>query len=66
MINLLVTCRLCKKEYEIPVTEEGYQKYLEGAKIQLAFPHLNLDQRELIISQTCPDCWKRLFGSDDE
>ena len=35
----------------------------EGALIQQVMPYLNEDERELVISATCPNCWERLLGS---
>lgn len=60
--DFIVTCRMCKIDTVIPVTVEQLIKYQEGMKVQVAFPNLNADQRELIISCTCPNCWKKLFG----
>lgn len=60
--RVVVKCRMCKVDHIIPVTEEQLIKYQQGAKIQVAFPNLNADQRELIISRTCPSCWNKLFG----
>ena len=37
-----------------------------GKPVQDAFPNLDADQRELLISGTHAHCWERLFGGDDE
>ena len=36
-----------------------------GELIQEALPELSADQRELLISGTCPKCWDELFPPDE-
>lgn len=62
-----VTCRHCEKVRTIPnVSVEGLEKWANGENIQDALPDLNEDQRELLISQTCPECWEKMWeGKDD-
>tara|TARA_E500000178_G_C16353467_1_gene458536 strand:+ start:266 stop:415 length:150 start_codon:yes stop_codon:yes gene_type:complete len=33
--------------------------------IQDIFSYLSSAERELIISQTCDDCWKSMYGEDE-
>jgi len=63
---VVVTCRLCSKVYEISLDFKGFTAWREGELIQDALPELSLGQRELLISRTCDECWKRLFSSDEE
>ncbi|PHE64344.1 hypothetical protein COF68_05750 [Bacillus toyonensis] len=63
-VTLLATCGFCKKDKELEVTAEGYKKYEKGAKIIEAFPELSAADRELLISQTCGDCWDKMFGKN--
>lgn len=65
-LTLEVKCNLCRTELEIPVTEKDWKKYQEGELIQRCFPYLTPEQRELIISGTCPDCFNKLFGKEEE
>lgn len=62
MITLSVKCYICGKEQLIEVSKEGYEKWKAGALIQEALPSLSPDKRELLISNTCPACWDKLFG----
>lgn len=62
MINLQVECRMCNSEHVITVSKEAYEKHKNGAHVQDAFPTLNANQRELLISGTCPTCWDKIFG----
>jgi hypothetical protein len=43
----------------------GLKSYKEGALMQNAFPFLNADEREFLISGTTPDEWDRMFGSEE-
>lgn len=54
-------CRQCGKQFFIAVLREDYDKYERDALVQDAFPYLSADNREMIISQTCPECWVNIF-----
>lgn len=51
---------------DLPVTEEQFAVCRGGALIQDAFPNLNEDQREFIMTGMLPDEWKELFEDNDE
>jgi hypothetical protein len=59
-------CPECRVISEITVTEEGYNKRLNGAKVQDAFPELTPPIREQLISGICPDCWNSIFGKAED
>jgi hypothetical protein len=42
---------------DIPITEEQLAAYENGALIQVAFPHLDADQREFLKSGITPQEW---------
>lgn len=58
-----VECTSCGKTQYIPnVPVEGLEKWLNGNdNIQDCLPKLNNDQRELLISGTCPKCWEEMW-----
>ncbi|UKM63098.1 hypothetical protein [Weizmannia phage Youna2] len=62
MRTLEVTCRCCKKVYELNVTEEQIIRYREGAFAQHAFSHLSPNERELLISGICGKCFDEMFS----
>ena len=62
---MIVQCRICNNEYDIPATESQIEEWESGAFIQDAMPDLPAWQRELLISATCDNCWKEMFGDDD-
>lgn len=55
------TCVLCKTVHRIEVPAEDVQKWRQGMLIQDAMPYLSADQRELLISGTCRECWDMMF-----
>jgi len=61
-----VPCRLCDQETDLTVNVEGFLAWQNGELIQNALPELDADQRELLISGTCPTCWDKMFPSDEE
>ena len=66
-VTLEVTCRLCNKTHELKVTERDYIEYSQSNRrhIQDIFPYLTPAERELLISQTCDDCWNKMFGGEE-
>lgn len=61
-VELHITCRVCGKVYAVTVEKKDYEKYKnDEGFIQDIFPYLSAADRELLISQTCDDCWHELF-----
>ena len=59
-------CPHCHKLQTIDVDDNQYNDWLAGKNIQRAFPDLSADQREILMSGICPECWEDIFGEDDE
>lgn len=67
LVNVVVMCRSCGEVCVIQdISYEGYKDWKYGELIQKALPGLTADQRELLISQTCPLCWEKMFGEDKD
>ena len=64
-LELELECKYCDYEENISVHESDYISWHNGKFIQDAFPYLTAGQRELMISNTCDDCWNRFFPDDD-
>lgn len=49
---------------ELPVSQERIEVWASGAGalIQDAFPELNADQREFLMSGATPEAWEAMFG----
>ena len=67
--ELKVSCRMCKKTHSMKVRVEDYFLFDSPNRphIQTIFPYLSPAERELLLSQTCEECWNKMFrGEDDE
>lgn len=61
-----VECRWCGKVKNIRnVDLDGFRKWRDGANIQDVLPDVKPEDRELMISQTCPECWKKMFPAEE-
>lgn len=63
--NLLLRCRMCPHAETVSVDMEAYYRWQDGELIQRALPTLTRDQAELLISQTCGACWKKMFPPEE-
>lgn len=66
--TMVVRCRMCNTDYELKVREEDAHEYFNHSRrhIQDIFPYLSPAERELLISQTCSECWDKMFGTDED
>ena len=61
------TCPQCGKEWSLEVEEKDYVDFMENGKFaQYAFPYLSMEDRELLISGICNECWQTLFPDEEE
>jgi hypothetical protein len=65
-ICVVTYCPFCGKAHEIEVNEIDYLDWKDGMLAQEAFPYLSADEREMLISGICPDCWNGMFGQEEE
>jgi hypothetical protein len=56
-----VPCRWCNTVHSIQIDPAEYIRWQKGELIQDAMPQLPPAARELLISGTCDDCWRKLF-----
>lgn len=59
-------CRSCGEIYCVNVDADGFDRWQAGELIQNALPEVSAEDRELLISKTCDNCWKKLFPDDEE
>ena len=65
--EFFVICQAgCGKRYTFDIDPEDYYKFRNGMFAQHAFPYLTADQRELMVSQTCGECFDRMFPPDED
>lgn len=64
MYPMAFVCPICKNEHSVKVNFTDWDRYLNGALAQNAFPSplYTATERESIISGLCPDCQKKIFG----
>lgn len=60
-ITIRVKCNSCQKIYELKCYQEDLERWRDGDLIQRAMPYLSVDDRELLISQTCGKCFDEMF-----
>lgn len=64
-IDLQRECPCCGKVQRIVVDFASYYLWKTGLHIQKAFPELDANQREILISGICPECWDNMWGGDE-
>lgn len=62
MQSLEVNCRVCDKPRKLEVNQADYDAWRDGQLIQNVMPYLSADDRELLISETCGDCFRSMFA----
>ena len=60
-----IRCELCDKEQAIIADKNDILAWMTGEKyIQDALSYLSAADREMFISNTCGDCWDKLYPND--
>lgn len=62
----LAVCYRCGVGQTITAPVTAFMAWESGVLIQEALPMLNAGQREMLISQTCDDCWTEMFGESED
>jgi len=58
-------CVVCGN-YELWSLDRGaVERWQAGELIQDAFPDMSINDREIMISGTHPECWNKLFGEEE-
>lgn len=57
-----VRCRMCQKAFPLQIDHKDIMKWENGELAQNAFPYLDKDERELLISRTCGKCFDDMFA----
>lgn len=64
---IVAVCRKCGTSHNLLVNISDVHAWkIQGQYIQDAMPYLSADERELLISLTCGDCWEKMFGNCEE
>lgn len=65
-VCVVTRCPFCGKGHEIEVNEIDYLDWQDGEHAQNAFPYLSANEREMLISGICPDCWDKMFWQEED
>jgi hypothetical protein len=64
-IMLVTQCPYCSKEDFFVVSKSAYDAWRAGLQfVQNAFPHLNADEREKIMTGIDNKCWDEIMGKE--
>lgn len=63
-VCVVTACPFCGRANEVEVNEMDYLDWQDGVLAQDAFPYLNANEREMLISGICPTCWDGMFGNE--
>lgn len=64
--EVAVRCRLCGVRAPITVPVVGFNQWIQGTLIQRAMPQVSPEDREFLISRTCPDCWNAMMPQEED
>lgn len=60
-----LVCTHCQTVVPVSIDLEAFQAWKNGLLIQDAFPLLTADEREMIKTRTCGDCWDKMFPEEE-
>lgn len=64
--NCTIACESCQKQYTMMYNRQDMVDWLSGSLfIQDAMPYLSDNERELLLSGICGECFEKLFPSID-
>lgn len=58
-------CPVCRRASSLSVDREAYSAWKRDTLVQIAFPTMSADDRELLISGTHPACGDQLMGPEE-
>jgi hypothetical protein len=56
-----IKCKYCNIDHDLDITEWQVARHNNGELTQNVYPNLNREERELLISGTCGNCWNKMF-----
>lgn len=61
LYSLQFHCVFCSTPLTVELSQKEYDDYYtKGKLIQFALPNHSKDDREILVSQVCPACWKKM------
>lgn len=65
-VTLKPVCPICSATNSVTVSAVAFKAWQSGVFAQVAFPELEAEIREMLITGICPPCWEDMFGDNDE
>lgn len=69
LIEVKTVCPLCADEKTFVMQKKKHDEWRAGALIQDVLPQIPYQERERLISGTCPKCWNAMcamFKKEDD
>lgn len=66
MVTITRTCPLCEKDTSLTVPAAQYEAWQSGTLVQQAFPDMNKDDREILMTGICSPCFEEMWNNADE
>lgn len=60
------SCSCCNTRRVVEMDDKAYVRWMHGEYIQDVAPELSVDDRELLISGICGECFDKMFGEEEE
>ena len=61
-VTVVVGCIKCAEPQHITVGQADLDTWQSGTNIQNAMPYLSADDREILISGICGECFDKIYG----
>lgn len=55
-------CMQCGKTSTLTLDKKAFEAWQKTVHVQKAFPNMTAAEREILISGTHDECWKKMFG----
>lgn len=59
-------CLGCGQSTWFSMSQAQYNAWKQGEHVQLIFPDWSPEDREMLISGTCPDCWEEMWAEMED
>lgn len=61
-----LTCRHCGKKVDVEFTLHQLKQWNSRSNLIIdIFPEWTIEQREMLLSQTCNECWNKMFDENE-
>ena len=64
-VTIEVECKCCKHPHRVIVDMTAYRRWMNGELIQKAMPDVSPENRELLISGICNECFNEIFKEEE-